>query len=385
MKSTLKFQALLLFAAIFLITACGNQDSSNGSKLSEDESVQSQGETTTIEGRIEGAAGKPIYLQYLKPNSIEQMDTVQADEDGGFRFEFEVDQIDFYRVALSEQNMCVLILQPGEEVSLTANAEQIYQTYEVEGSPESARLLELNKILAERDSIGMELQQAQMNQDRNRFTVAMAAYQQVLADVSGSIKAFIDEAPARMSSLAAVQNLDPAQDFDYFIKVVDAMAGKAEGNAFYDTMKEQVQRSRKLAVGSDAPEIALPQPNGETLRLSDLRGQYVLIDFWASWCGPCRKENPNVVRVYNKYHDKGFEILGVSLDKNRGAWLAAIEQDNLQWQHVSDLKYWQSEVVPEYQVQGIPLTYLIDPEGKIVAKNLRGPSLEEKLASIFNE
>ena len=385
MRSTMKFQLSLLLAAIFLITACGNQDSSNGADVSQSDAEQTQGPNTTITGNFAGAAGKPIYLQYLKPNSIEAIDTATADEDGDFSFEFRVDQVDFYRVAMGEQNMCVLVLQPGEEVELTADASQIYKSYEVKGSPESTRLLQLNQILAERDSIGMELQQAQMNQDRDRFTVAMAAYQQVLAEVSGSIKAFIDEDPGRMSSLAAVQNLDPAQDFQYFVKVVDAMEGKAEGNAFYDTMKEQVQRSRKLAVGSEAPEISLPQPNGETLSLSDLRGQYVLIDFWASWCAPCRKENPNVVRVYEKYHDKGFEILGVSLDKNRGAWLAAIEQDGLKWQHVSDLKYWQSAVVAEYQVQGIPLTYLIDPEGNIVAKNLRGPSLEEKLASIFNE
>jgi len=108
-----------------------------------------------------------------------------------------------------------------------------------------------------------------------------------------------------------------------------------------------------------------------------------LIDFWASWCGPCRRENPNVKRVYEKYHDKGFEILGVSLDKAANAWTAAIAQDGLTWKHVSDLQYWNSSVVPEYQITGIPLTVLVDKEGNIIAKNLRGPALEEKLAEIF--
>ena len=174
-------------------------------------------------------------------------------------------------------------------------------------------------------------------------------------------------------------------DFQYYKTVVEALKGKADGNEFYETVKTQVQSQGKLAIGAPAPEISLPQPSGEVLKLSDLRGQYVLIDFWASWCGPCRKENPNVRKVYAKYHDKGFEILGVSLDKNSSAWLNAIQQDDLQWKHISDLKYWQSSVVPEYQIKGIPLTFLVDPEGNIAAKNLRGPSLEAKLAEIFGE
>ncbi|MDP4664181.1 MAG: TlpA family protein disulfide reductase, partial [Salibacteraceae bacterium] len=171
--------------------------------------------------------------------------------------------------------------------------------------------------------------------------------------------------------------------YDYYLKVIQALDGTANGNEYYDALSSEVLAMRKLAPGSPAPEISLPQPNGEMLSLSDLKGQYVLIDFWASWCGPCRRENPNVKRVYEKYHDKGFEILGVSLDKAANAWTAAIAQDGLTWKHVSDLQYWNSSVVPEYQITGIPLTVLVDKEGNIIAKNLRGPALEEKLAEIF--
>jgi thiol-disulfide isomerase/thioredoxin len=135
-----------------------------------------------------------------------------------------------------------------------------------------------------------------------------------------------------------------------------------------------------------APEIALENPKGKVMKLSELRGKYVLIDFWASWCGPCRRENPNVVRLYQKYKDENFDIFSVSLDKDKDKWIRAIEADGLVWEnHVSDLKYWDSEVVSTYQFQGIPHTVLIDPEGKMIASKLRGESLERKLKEIFGK
>lgn len=135
-----------------------------------------------------------------------------------------------------------------------------------------------------------------------------------------------------------------------------------------------------------APEIALPNPAGEVMKLSSLRGKYVLIDFWASWCGPCRVENPNVVRLYNKYKGDKFEIFSVSLDKDKDKWVKAIEADGLLWDyHVSDLKGWETTMVEKYQFNGIPHTVLIDPEGKIIAEKLRGPTLERKLQELFGK
>lgn len=145
------------------------------------------------------------------------------------------------------------------------------------------------------------------------------------------------------------------------------------------------QPTTNIEVGMQAPDFSQPTPDGDELRLSDLRGQYVLVDFWASWCRPCRLENPNVVRIYNQYKDKGFEILGVSLDRNREAWLKAIEQDNLGWKHVSDLGFWQNAVAQAYGVSAIPYTVLVDPEGNIVATELRGGSLEAKLAEVLGD
>ncbi len=146
-----------------------------------------------------------------------------------------------------------------------------------------------------------------------------------------------------------------------------------------------LQAEGSLRKGQPAPDIALPGPDGQTYRLSSLRGKWVLIDFWASWCRPCRMENPNVVRLYQKYHPNGFEIFGVSLDYQRDAWLQAIRQDNLGWIHVSDLKGWQSAAAQLYRINSIPATVLIDPEGRIAAKGLRGTTLEAKLREIYGE
>jgi len=372
----------------FLAVACSGTTPNQGEASIEamDEGGKKEGKpNASVRGVITNGAGQNLYLQLLHANEIEILDTVLLDEKGEFEFEVAVDFANYYRVAIADNNLFVVILEEGDKVEATADAANLFKTYELSGSEESERLILLNQSLGKRDSVSMILQQAQMTQNQQAFEQGMAAYEPIMKEVESNLRTFIDEKPASLSSLAALQNMNIDSDFEYFKKVVDALEGKAESNEFYQGTRTQVMQLKKLAVGSEAPEIELPQPNGEMMKLSDLRGQYVLIDFWASWCGPCRRENPNVVRAYNKYHDKGFEILGVSLDKNKKAWLGAIEADGLIWKHISDLKFWQSVVVPEYQVQGIPLTYLIDPEGKIIGKNLRGAQLDKKLEEIFGE
>lgn len=150
-------------------------------------------------------------------------------------------------------------------------------------------------------------------------------------------------------------------------------------------IKASLDLLNKTAPGKVAPDFTMNDVNGKPLKLSQLRGKYVLIDFWASWCVPCRKENPNVVAAYQKYHDQGFEILGVSLDSKKEAWLKAIKDDGLGWKHVSELKGWTNTAATAYGVKSVPASFLIDKEGKVIAKDLRGEELTKKLSEIFKD
>ena len=157
----------------------------------------------------------------------------------------------------------------------------------------------------------------------------------------------------------------------------------ALSDASRQSIQGRIASVQALSVGGTPPDIALNTPEGEELKLSDLRGKVILVDFWASWCGPCRRENPNVKKVYEKYKDQGFDILGVSLDRQNDAWVKAIAKDGLEWHHISDLKGWQSAAAAAYGVRSIPATFLLDAEGKIIARNLRGDALEAKLKEVF--
>lgn len=382
LKSKIYMLPLILIMGI----ACSNTSSDSDAEKEMSEMSEDAGKgdhTVSIKGTIIGGESKPIFLQFVKANSMEPLQTSTVDDKGNFQFFFSPEKTAFYRIGLHDQDGFFLIVSPGEDIVIKAKSGELFKSYQVAGSVESMNLKKLNRISSKRDSLNIVLQTAQTNRDQALFESAFTEYEQVQAGVDGQVKAFIDNNPTSFASLAALQSLNPDVDFAYFQKVITNLDGKANGNEIYDLLKQQVSQLSALAPGTMAPEINLPQPNGDMLSLSSLRGKYVLIDFWASWCGPCRRENPNVKKVYDKYHSKGFEILGVALDKTQAAWVTAIEQDQLNWKHVSDLKYWQSSVVPAYQVQAIPLTFLIDKEGKIIAKNLRGQALEDKLEEIF--
>lgn len=156
--------------------------------------------------------------------------------------------------------------------------------------------------------------------------------------------------------------------------------------SFIDQQKLIREQQKATQIGGTAPNFSANTPEGKTLALNDIKGKLTLIDFWASWCGPCRRENPNVVKVYNKYHDKGLEIISVSLDRNgqKDRWIKAINDDKMTWHHISNLQYWQDPIAKIYNVRSIPATFLLDAEGKIVAKNLRGSALEDKVAELLN-
>lgn len=199
---------------------------------------------------------------------------------------------------------------------------------------------------------------------------------------------FIDKNPSYYASLLAFREQlgpranDPLEARKRFEKFSDNLKTSPLGK-FTDSL---ITASSKLSVGQQAPDFAGPMPSGGTMKLSDLKGKYVLLDFWASWCGPCRGENPNVVKAYNTYKDKNFDVLSVSLDRpgQKDKWVEAIEKDGLAWHHVSELKWWQGNISKLYLIGSIPQNFLIDPSGKIIAINLRGEALQEKLNTLLN-
>ncbi len=203
--------------------------------------------------------------------------------------------------------------------------------------------------------------------------------------VEKAISAIPKGSDAHKMALSGVINILQQQnnpEFVYFGELFIANF-KAKDPGVVATLETELDRKRAFVEGAKAPDFTQPTPDDKTKSLSSLRGKIVLVDFWASWCGPCRRENPAVVKLYETYKSKGFDILGVSLDRDKERWLQAIEQDGLVWNHVSDLKGWQNEVAQKYGVSSIPHTVLVDREGRIIARGLRGPALEEKLKELF--
>jgi len=301
-----------------------------------------------------------------------------------------------------------MLLEPGQKIGLNAYSDSLNYPVFVTGSEGTSLMVAYNKRLRRtvdqlsglRSVYMLNLGSPQLVAVIERLDSLAQIY---LNDLNTYTKKYIDDNLNSLVSLVALyQQVAPGEyvlhhqkDLKYFLKVDSSLSKlypdyepvqslHAQVQSLLSDLNAQNLMSPLVSAGSEAPEIALPDPQGDTIRLSSTRGKVVLLDFWASWCNPCRKENPNLVKAYNTYHDKGFEIFQVSLDKTKDAWLEGIRKDNLEkWIHVSDIKYWNSIVVPLYKFEVIPTNYLLDKDGRIIASNLRGEDLNRKLAEIF--
>lgn len=360
-----------------------------------------------VNGTLENADDRMIYLQEMTSRELIPVDSTRINASGTFSLGGVSDGTRFYALYTQPGNYVYLLARNGDEIQITGDATDLFGTYRVEGSEESRLIYDLtreqNKTMARIRHLSKIFNDSLQSPDFEAIKAGLDSTYAGIVDAHREFTfRFIENNLHSQASLMALYQqigpryylLDPDKDFRYYAMVDSSLQILCPESDAVRDLHRQVEELRqrkkmeslsaaRLAVGVEAPEIALPSPSGDTIVLSSLRGKVVLLDFWASWCAPCRYENPNLVKNYMKYRDKGFEIYQVSLDRTKAAWLKGIKDDNLDWVHVSDLQYWNSIVVPVYNIQGIPMNFLLDRDGRILAQNLRGEQLNNKLKEIF--
>jgi thiol-disulfide isomerase/thioredoxin len=373
------------------------------------ESDKAQQTSTTdemfvVNGQIKGLTSDTVYLMKLSQNSMIQVDKQAVDSDGKFTFEGSIDKPQYYSVRFNGEHSVTLILD-NEKFSFTADASKPEYDLQISGSKTNEDLLTYSNhfsiMMKQRKDLEQRYMRLTSSEPQNQDSIR-AVFDQ-LSGIENKrdqfTQHFIDSIfPSKaIFFIIPVLNSEPYLDYQTELskRLLAAYPNLPMAKEYAESMSnihaqraEQAEREKNnpIQIGKVAPDISLPTPDGEVLSLKDLRGNYVLLDFWASWCGPCRVENPNVVKTFKKYKNKNFKVFGVSLDSSKDGWVKAIKKDDLEhegWYHVSDLQYWQSSVVATYQIQGIPFTLLLDPEGKIIAKNLRGSALGNELKKVL--
>jgi peroxiredoxin len=337
----------------------------------------------TINGAV---TGLPNGAEVKLTNTADNTEIAKAKSvNGKFTLAGSIQEPALYFIVLGSQQPQYIFLE-NKTINVSGNVDKIKEL-KITGSQSHQDFIvfknTFNPLFGEMNGIAAEINKTMPGP---RYDELMKKYDSVGILIQKEIDKFVTSKPSSFVSpfllYVTSQVTDDAVAMDNrFSKLSEEIRQSNIGKS----LAEQIAYNKVGAVGTQAIDFTQPDVEGKPVSLSSFKGKYVLVDFWASWCGPCRNENPNVVEAYNKFNNKNFTVLGVSLDQPNGKqkWLDAIAKDNLTWTHVSDLKFWNNEAAVLYHVQGIPFNFLIDPQGKIIGKNLRGPALEEKLCEVL--
>ena len=356
-----KLVVIAAWTALLIVSACSNNDG------------------FIIEGQIGNAGATNVVALY---EGERKLDSVFLNEQGKFRLARTASHPRLLTLEAGK-NRYHLILQNGDKVSFQADLMQGGSQYEITGSPLSEKIKSFASTIIQKELFESELEEAFASQAMGLSDTALMnlrqeflqKYRQGMQDYTVAAVRFADQHDD-LAGFYAMSTLDNDMAEAELVAYADRIEGRWDDNARVRQFLEEMAKLKRLAVGQPTPDFESLTPNNQKVKLSDFKGKYTLVDFWASWCMPCREENPNIVKQYHTYKDKGFTVFGVSLDGNPGSWMRAIQHDGLEWANVSDLQQWGSEVVGLYRIQAIPTSYLLDPEGIIIAKNLRGVELE---------
>ncbi len=353
----------------------------------------------TVTGEIKASPDQKIYLEelYFSSKQPQVLDTGEI-KDGKFSLAAITPEEGLFRIRMEDGGGAIFI---NEESNIHFTGMAVSQE-PLNGSFSSPANISLKKLIQHADSIGMlianknrlltEFSKASVKEDDSIFIATFNEFTSLKDNFTKFSFAYADTAKSPVLSLfAATMAPIDISEFEVplskLVKRFPKHKGIAEALVYVKSQatqpQTQTQPVSKPAVGVIAPELTMNDVNDKPFSLSQLRGKYVLIDFWASWCGPCREENPNLVAAFNQFKDKNFTVLGVSLDENKQAWVNAIKEDKLNWQQISDLKKWSSAATSLYGIDGIPYNVLIDPQGKIIATDLRGSALQNKLTEVL--
>ena len=374
---------MILLAALSL-WACDNKNAASGSDA---EKAASDGKSMTLSISIRQPSQGPVVLMKPQGREMRAIDTIAANATAKLEKKISTPEHGIYILNIANRQYVNLVIT-GEDLQVEAEGSNMAAYSNVTGSLEMQRFNEAIQLNRDFQSSMMEMQQQmataigqgqsdQARQLQNTYMQMASSYQQ-------DMQQLILSWGVSISGAYFAQSLLQQADYEFLDAMATIWKGKSEPYPapVYDIINKASSLA-KTRIGVEAPAIEEASPSGEMIALSSLRGKYVLIDFWASWCQPCRQENPNTREAYAKYKDRGFEVYAVSLDQEKEKWLKAIAQDQLEWVQVSDLKGYNSVPAQNYGINAIPATFLLDTEGKIIAKDLRGYALEQKLQEVF--